>query len=420
MKYIFHIFFLFLILGNTRDAFAVDCNNYDHNIIGFSLICNSEQLSQNNHRINQFLQKQNERLNSLRLRAEQDKDLQTHLSEKQNMYNILKRLDSSYYDKAGKCTYISCLKVIQEKTLEEMEKALRNPQCPKINLDPQCEIYAYNKDNPRQKSSKIILSDEEPTYLDKIKINRPEKCVYLFLSAYYPVVFEITASKNTEIKTIIAGGRQPMFIQGYSSKTKVIYTSAEINSNSDEQCFNTWYRGEEIYDKLEKMGIAKEKIKLVNSNFIGDNAASDEFEYFEDNHTGTPMNVPLLPEDDGWKQLIRQKIARPLIQSDFDKLKDAGIISLDTKDVITDQSKYRHILNSQYGYFHDNAYILLEPIDALPKTRTNREPAVFIPYDLPVYRDIKLRNFFGSNNDIHPMSNKNFLIIAPAEEVKKW
>lgn len=420
MKHIFHIFLLFLILGNAGDAFAVDCNHSSiYNVIGFSLICNNEQLSQNNNKINQFLQKHNESLNSLRLRAEQDKGLQIHLSEKQNIHNILKSLDSSYYNKAEKCTDISCLKIIQEKTLEEMEKALRNPQCPKINLNPLCEIYAYNKDNPHQKSSKIILSDEEPTYLDKIKINRPGTCVYLFLSAYYPVVFEITASKSTDIKTIIAGGQRPMFIQGYSPKTKVIYTPAETNATPDEQCFNTWYQGKEIYDKLEKMGIAREKIKLVNSNFIGDNAASDEFEYFEDNHTGTSMNIPLLPEDEGWKQLIKQKIARPLIQSDFDKLKEAGIISLDTKDVITDQSKYRHILNSKYGYFHDNAYILLEPVDTLPKARTNREPTIFIPYDLPAYKDIKLRNFFGSN-DIHPMSNKNFLIMAPVEEVKKW
>lgn len=91
-----------------------------------------------------------------------------------------------------------CMKEVYAKTLAGLIGFSRQPACTLPRIDDECEVYVYNTPPQAKKSMAPLLSEKLYTYREKVRINRPDKCVYLFLASGYPQVWDILTTEGTD------------------------------------------------------------------------------------------------------------------------------------------------------------------------------------------------------------------------------
>ena len=446
-KILFPLLLTFFIVPK---AWGVDCNQPKAmESVNYFYICTDDGLKKINNDIRNLYDDMEKRVERLKRRDSRLNEKKNELSLKENKTdgdllqikefeekitqnkNLLNKEKDEIgyvniwlknnYNRVQNCQTKECLSLELKSMLAQLESYVAGQaRCEIPQISPECEIYAFNQPKLKTKSSDIWLSDEEYTYKEKIRINRPQKCVYLFLSSYVPSVFDIVVSKDTNLKAIYVGNSKPTLVRGFPQNTQVFYESDSMLRKNHAQCFNDWYRDNSIFTKLESLSIPKERVKLVSTNLIGENTEISNFEFQKENTRGSePVSPKIKPEEDGWKELVQQGKVRLLKQSDLEKLEQAGIVSIDNSKFIFTQRNYKKLFSPELLHFHNNSYVVLDNIENLPKAQTNHEATVFIPYDAQIANNVKTEPTFNMT-EINPMFDHSFIIMAPLEEVKKW
>lgn len=422
----------------------LDCNSKNINSISDIHVCSSPELRELNQELNRLSENDetqkiqeayNSRISQLtdqirktadpalkekytadyqKLSAEMKRKLKTAEAEENYVESWLQEKENS----RKKCRNEKCIADNYKQTLAELKNYRNGYGCEKLNFLPECEIYFYNKDNPRT-VSEVLLTKGQNTYKDKLTVNLPGKCVYLFVSAYYPAVWDIVVSKETQLEAIIATGDEPQMVRGFPEGTTVInHNQKELLKNS-QNCFNAFYRDEQtIRKKFENLGITPQNVQITTNNQIGSNTEISNYLYNPMQINGKEIKTDLFPEDKGWYQLERAGKIRRATSADIKHFKKTGIINLDNSEFIWDQSKYA----SLYQYEHDilrQGYIVLENIDKFPSSRNRNMNTLFIPEDIKVPDNLFMSPIFAGNG-IQSMFNKVYMIKAPIKEVKKW
>lgn len=331
-------------------------------------------------------------------------------------------LDSWLYrrqEERNLCHNEQCLLDNYNKALADLRKYQNGETCRKVTIPPECEIYYYNKDNPRT-LSEIQLSDQQNTYKDKITINLPGKCVYLFVSAYYPAVWDIVASKDTRLGAIIASGDQPQMVIGYPEKTIIInHNQNELLQNS-KSCFNMYYREKDvILKKFADLGIAPERVNFVNENQIGNNTEISNYLYNPEQKNGEEVKVELYPEEKGWQQLLMAGKVRKVNAQDIKKIKQVGLINLDNSEFMWDRTKYTPLFEYENSLLRDG-YIVLNEFERIPNERGGSRNILFFPEDIKTPENLDAIPSFAGLDKVQMGTNMIFMIKTSAEEVRKW
>lgn len=119
------------------------------------------------------------------------------------------------------CRTEKCMKEVYAKTLAGLIGFSRQPACTLPQIADECEVYVYNTPPQAKKSMAPLLSEKLYTYREKVRINRPDKCVYLFLASGYPQVWDILTTEGTDLRGIYVGGDLPQLVRGYPEGTEV-------------------------------------------------------------------------------------------------------------------------------------------------------------------------------------------------------
>lgn len=205
------------------------------------------------------------------------------------------------------CRTEKCMKEVYAKTLAGLIGFSRQPACTLPQIADECEVYVYNTPPQAKKSMAPLLSEKLYTYREKVRINRPDKCVYLFLASGYPQVWDILTTEGTDLRGIYVGGDLPQLVRGYPEGTEVrVHYRGELLKGA-ENCLRSSVDLDKRQENnfLDRLKIAPERRIYVSDGKIGDNAPLDTYRYRAENAAGATAAAVLPPREDGWKNWWR-------------------------------------------------------------------------------------------------------------------
>ena len=186
------------------------------------------------------------------------------------------------------CRTEKCMKEVYAKTLAGLIGFSRQPACTLPQIADECEVYVYNTPPQAKKSMAPLLSEKLYTYREKVRINRPDKCVYLFLASGYPQVWDILTTEGTDLRGIYVGGDLPQLVRGYPEGTEVrVHYRGELLKGA-ENCLRSSVDLDKRQENnfLDRLKIAPERRIYVSDGKIGDNAPLDTYRYRAENAAG--------------------------------------------------------------------------------------------------------------------------------------
>lgn len=439
MKFFYFFLFFAVISANAN---ALDCNENYSDSINFNYICNQPGLRKINRDINraetqihklpehfrkqlQYLQEEKEKLEKASQTEETAKKLakieqaipktEAQIERQKKYVKTSRTWINKQYEKITKCEDFVCIETL----LKDISHQLEKPQnCEKISIQSNCEVYFYKHDRSN-KSEHIFVSDKYDTYADKLRINRPGQCVYLILSADFPVVFDIFTTEQTDLKAIIVNAPNKAMVRGYPQNTKIVYAEPDNLYMDSEDCLTQLQSVKDVKEALELQNYPTDKIKQISTKLIGENTELQNFKFYKENITGQEVSLNLIPGDRGWQQLVSQKKLRRITQDDIKKLEKSGIVNIDNNKFIFTQAAYKNIFFNEASHELRNAYLVLENIEELPQAGNGREPIIFIPYDITPPDNLKVETTF-KDHEIMPMFNRSYIVMEPVAEIRKW
>lgn len=406
------------------DAYAaIDCNQYQLTLHE-TKICNTPNLRKLNNQIKQIeeayvldAQKQIENAKNLSLKHNRllselsgeipNPEIKRKLREIseliQKQYNISPQTDDLKYltqwlsqngiNKDAQCYDFICFEKYLSQHLEQLR---RYSSCEDINIDPQCEVYIYDD----AATANQYASSQDESRKQKIRINKPNQCIYLFLSSVYPTEWSVSATPESKIKAIIISGKDVQTIANIPANTQIInHNSSQLLKNVTK-CFYKSYSPNDILSKLKNdYKIDENNISIIQSNIIGE--IKEEQDY-NTSRPELPNNIEQNEKsgaDDivSLRHLLEQRKIKIMAAGDIQKAKKAGIIDARRPDFqIKDE-------NLQFSINHDNIYLILEKGVSVPLKRAT----LFVPYDI-------------AGNFLPQHSQNMYIIKATSEEVKTW
>lgn len=439
------ILFLLVVFGALPAQAAIDCNQEKRPNLNDGYICGNQELRRWNvelrerearltfddSRIRQKYsalaaplqqalaeapaeQKEKFRKQISALWAEADRETALMREEYEHVHNWLSRQDK----RRNECKTEECIQKVYRETITKLDAYTRAGGCQPLRVPEECEVYAYNLQNSGEVYEEGCLSSYGKAYTYKIKLNRPGKCVYLFLTSPYSVVWDISATADTDLRYIVASGDTPQAVRGFPVQTVVEnHHSSELLKNVGH-CFNKYYKQEKYLDKLEAAGIAPERIVFVNDLKIGDNAEISSYVFNAQNSSGELLPTEQCPYNGRLTQLIKDGAIRRIKESDMKHFKEAGLLNLDNDVFIAEDGKYREFY-SHVMFMRDNGYVLLQDVDELPEELAENRAYIFIPSDIELPANLPSKPVFKGGN-LEVLFNRLYLIKASAEEVRKW
>ena len=420
---------------------AVDCNQPNLEYLNDAYVClNSSLKTQNNQiqKIENELQQPPENLRrELSLLEEKmakatgdDVVIKKERKElTQKMENLNRRLEEArkdadekhifirrVRDKGRNCRSEKCMAEVYGETLAGLQGFSRQKGCSLPELSENCEIYVYNKPSQNKTNTDILLSAERNTYEEKVRINRPGKCVYLFLSSPNPQIWDILTTDQTDLRMIYAGGDYPQLVRGYPDTAKVeVHHRGELLKTA-ENCLRATSDLEQKQGSsfLNKLGIAAERRNYVFGGKIGDNAPIGDYRYYPENTKGASAVTVLPPAEEGWEKLLADGKVRRLTHRDIERFKKNGIINLDNNKFVWRRSDYRDFFQME-DMLLKGGYILLEDIRELPRG-SNAPVFVFIGGGQKAPLNMKLDPVFGGSEASKVDIFSHSFLILPVEK----
>ena len=366
-------------LAEKENTEIVNCNNPQ--TIVETNICADPNLSQKNFEINNLIAKELKH-NSEIIRAFIPY-ARHRLRKIKNMYDLNKQLQ-------------------QFKSWLEGNKPDRQPLCQLPSITPDCEVYAYSSNRTDEISRDLFTSDRATTYKAKVKINRPGKCVVLFLSNYNPFIWDIYTTKQTDLRAVVIGSFMPSVIRGIASDVLVKYRYGNKSSPKDDRCLRTYVETDSITNAIHELNLNISEPQLLQTPTIGEALADDRYEYNSQMIYGEFVTPDIIPGQQGLQFLIKNDKIRLANNQDIQKIKQVGFEYINGIYPVSIASNHTLNLKSQ------NAYIMLNNFAKLPGNLAgNNSIQLFIPRGLT-----PPENNYGHSN--------LYRINATLDEVKTW
>lgn len=336
------------VLSAGTVAAAVDCNQPELSATAERYVCLSPKLRA---------------LNGT-LRRSEDQWTETAMSEDDLDFHerVKERIGNEYRQAAG-CRREECL-VEKYDAIKNVFQSLGNVErCETLQIPPECEIYVLSEKDTGNRSRSESISDNYYTFESRLKVNRPGKCVYLFLSSQYARVWNLLVTKDTDLRQVFVGADDYQTVRGYPAKTTVkIGLKTDLAKNA-EMCFNRYMTLEQAKEFLDRHQIDAGRTNVIYDGKIGDNAPLDRYEV-SDLAAGGRQTEGLRPREEGWKQLIEAGKARKLSAADIEQMKSDGVVNLDNENFYFKSSDYKFLW--QHAGQGLSGYVITENIDRLP------------------------------------------------------
>lgn len=340
-------------------ATPVDCNLPQS--IQEKVICQDDNLREVNNQIKKLL-------------AEKTQDAPEMIKYYQLFGNI----------KLKSCTTNECLTQssnefknwLEKEEYKKLKDTADASRCQLQNLTPDCEIYAYSQYNGEEKIEDIFISDEEESYLTKVKINRPGKCVILFLSSYDATIWDIYATPQTKLEAINVGSHCPQMLRGMSDNVQT-KNRQSTSKDKNDICLDYYYDTDKMVEAIENLNLNLKNIVLLDKPIIGDVVADAQYYHNPQIFDGQYVMPDIKPGDGGLKQLIEQGKIRKGNAADIQKIKSIGFEFLSGTHPVESAKEYA------FSFGRRNMYIMLSNFDKLPKGLAGSDSIIlFVPKDL--------------------------------------
>lgn len=420
---LFKISLALSLLYATNIYAAIDCNKYQLTTPE-TKICNTPDLRKLNNQIKQtedaYIAEKQNKIEKFKKSQQKQIQLLNELSSevsntdiknklKEILRLISKQYDISFYtndlayltqwlnqnsiNKAAQCYDFTCFEKYLSQHLEQLKKYT---SCENITIDSQCEIYIYDDMATPYQSA----SPEETKRKRKIRINKPNQCIYLFLSSSYSTEWDIFATPESKINAIIISGKDTQTVKNVPSNVQIFnHNSSQLLKNVTK-CFYKNYTPDEILSKLKKeYEIDENNVSIIQSNIIGEIKEEPDYNVTSEAPKEENSQESASATGDAFilRQLLEQGKIKIMTAGDFQKAKKAGIIDARQPDFqVTDE---HIVLSATPG----NIFIVLEKGFSIPL----KHITLFAPYDIA-------GNFL-------PLPSQNMYIIkATSDEVKTW
>ena len=427
----------FLVLTAFPAFAAVNCNQPNLEYLNDSYVCLSSEFKEMNNQIQEIedrLRVPPENLNrelsllteklareigddeaSAAARAALQKqmdELKYRLQQAENDAAEEKAFIVRIRDRGRSCRTEKCMAEVYAQTLAGLIYFSRREECALPTVPEDCEIYVDNAPNAKNISTGLLLSEQKETYVEEVLVNRPGKCVYLFLTSANPQIWEIKATEGTDIKEIYAGGDHPQLVRGFADGTKTVVHYGEELLKTAGNCLRGHAGGKAAESFLQKAKIDAGRIKYAAGGIIGDKALPQSYLYFPENSTGTPTAAVLPPDDAGWQRLLNEGKVRRVTETDVERFKKAGVVNLDNDKFLWRRDDYRDFFAAADDLLA-NGYILLKDVDRLPEG--DRKAFVFVDAGQRLPANIRLDAAAGGEVSGVGDFSRSFLML-PAEE----
>lgn len=296
--------------------------------------------------------------------------------------------------------YDSALKWFENKEYDITLQESLKPRCEIKNLKSECEVYVYAQYGGKEKSKGSYISDKHATDQTTVKINRPNKCVIVFLNSYEPTIWDIYITPETQPVSIIAGGYYPQMLRGMATSVETINRR---ESADEDICLSQYYDKEEIKDVVQALKLGTQEPIILETSIIGDVKENKAYFYNKKIYNGEYYSLDIPPGKEGLDQLEQEKKIRKLNHSEIQKIKDVGFEFING----THPPEYakEHILRYGYGI---NMYIMLDNFEKLPcDLAGSNSITLFIPKGLTS----------PDNNEGH---NNFYRINTTVDEIRAW
>lgn len=310
-----------------------------------------------------------------------------------------------------KCRDEKCLTEGYRAYKQVLSEYGRARQCRILQIPDECEIYVYSDQDTTNRSRNFSVSQKYYTFESSLKINRPHKCVYLFLSSQYARVWNIQATKDTELRKIFVGADDNQAVRGYPEKTEVIIGLNTDMAKNAELCFSRYIAPDKAAEFFARHNIGADRINMVYDGKIGDNAPLSEYAV-SDRFAGIRQVEGLRPREEGWNQLIAAGKARRLTDADLEQMKADGVVNLDNENFYLKTSDYKFIY--QYGTSGAGGYVLTAPVDSLPAGAEHEN--VFLAPGVVPPADLKLDQTFTGMARKPDMFSKAYMMLPLKEK----
>lgn len=407
-------------------AAAVDCNKESFTELTEQYVCLSSALKKINNNVRWVeenllarAEQARKELSALKSgenkisKAEQERT-EDYAKSEVEFYDAIVSMMRAEDNRLKKCRDEKCLVDGYQKYKEKLKQAERGNQCSALQIPDECEIYFYSDNDTSTRSSSYSISQEYYTFNGQVKVNRPNKCVYLFLSSQYARVWNVQATKDTDLRRIFIGGNDNQAVSGYPEKTKVeIGLDTDLAKNA-ELCFNRYIPQEKAAQFFAHHNIGSDRVNMIYDGKIGDNAPLSEYAV-SDRFAGTRQAEGLRPRDEGGNQLIADGKARRLTDDDLEKMKVDGVVNLDNEHFYLKTSDYKFIY--QYGASGTGGYVLTASVERLPAGAEHER--VFLAPGVTPPSDMKLIQTFA-NMARKPDMFSNAYMMLPLKEKPKF
>ncbi len=424
-----------LVLSAGIARAAVNCNEPNFHYINDNYVCLSPDLKNRNNRIEEIennLKRPPERLQheikslkqaiaretgdepavvQKRNKLEQRlKEVEAQLRDFRKDADEQKRFIGRILEDGRNCADEDCMKEVFDRTLAGLVRFNRQSGCQLPKIEDDCEVYVYATQNRSKESEDIFLTDKYKTYQEKIKINRPQKCVYLFLTSGMPQVWDIYMTEDTDLRAVYVGSSQPQLVRGYSDKTNVVVHRQNELLRDAENCFRSQ---DDLNPKtknnfLDRAGVAKERIIYLADGKIGENAPVDAYVFNKANVSSKVPSLALPPLEKGWNKLIEEKKVRPVTEADIEHIKKSGIINIDNHEFLWRQKAYRKLLKYKDQLIRDG-YVITGDIDRLPKDAEHK--FIFVEAGHKIPENLKINPTFDKSVKGVGMFSRTYLML---------
>lgn len=242
-------------------------------------------------------------------------------------------------------------------------------KCPIKNISAECEIYTFSQYAPGRISQKELISNQHETRIAEVKINRPGRCVILFLSAYEPVIWDIYTSPQTGPVSVIASGYYTPMLRGMKKDTEALISK---RTKEKKLCIEGYQ--EKLFEKVQELDVPSNNIVQLEKSIIGEELALNAYDYNPQIYIGEYILTALRLGKQGLEQLIKEGKLKQITSHDINLIKSYGF----------DYYKGPHPIENALDYVSfRNGYIMLEDFSKLPGGLYGANSiTLFVPEDL--------------------------------------
>jgi|GEM_PF-979037 len=318
-------------------------------------------------RLNEISVCLNERLSDLKDRFDRQFDQEIEKAGKNK--NELESDKIEWMSEKERCTTISCIVRQYERKLKWLEAGNARKLYEAKPLPESCflpefreeyEIHVMTSYEGGRKTD-VNLSALEVTGEHDIRINRPGKNVFLYLSSHEPAVWNLHITEGTKVIGVIADGYERQMVRGAPKEAFV----ALHDAFGGETCGIGYADKKEIRGAVRDLGLLNETYKQIMEDRIGNRVSDASYQFDSESVQGVALKLALPPGSAGVEQLVKEGKLKKLSAKDFCEKYGEMKVSGNTSIL----EELRNVSDLQLCSYRgiDRTYIMMEQFETLPE-----------------------------------------------------